>query len=178
MKVTPLNGEHKRLNAKMTDFHGWEMPLQYTSIIEEHMAVRTHAGIFDVSHMGDIVVEGSDALRFMDYILPTKVSSMKDGEAAYSAFLSERGTMIDDTIVYRMNEEKVFFVPNAATTEKIRNHLTQTSYKFNVNIYNFSENVFCIALQGPESEHVLKEISLPPQVKPFTFSSVPPFDGT
>ncbi|MGC8609361.1 MAG: glycine cleavage system aminomethyltransferase GcvT, partial [Thermoplasmata archaeon] len=92
-----LYEEHEKLNAKFTEFNGWDMPLYYKGIIDEHMAVRNHVGIFDVSHMGDVSVKGKDAGKFLDSMFPTKVSNLKTGECVYTAFLDDKGLMIDDT---------------------------------------------------------------------------------
>ncbi len=88
---TALYNEHLKLNARMTNFHGWEMPLEYTKIVEEHMAVRRNVGIFDVSHMGDVIIEGNDANKFVDYIFPTKISDLNIGECTYTAFWIQMG---------------------------------------------------------------------------------------
>ncbi|BAB59199.1 aminomethyltransferase [Thermoplasma volcanium GSS1] len=155
---TVLYDEHVKLNAHFTDFNGWDMPLYYKSIIEEHMSVRKHAGIFDVSHMGDITVRGREAGKFLDHMFPTKVSSLNDGECIYTAFLNEKGQMIDDTIVYRMSSDSYFFVPNAGTTDKIYEWVTKNSKGFDVKIENVSSKISSIALQGPESESVISEL--------------------
>ncbi len=159
-KRTPLYDEHVKLGAKIIDFHGWDMPLQYTKILEEHMAVRKNVGIFDVSHMGDITVEGPDAEKFLDSIFPTKISSLKEGEATYTAFLKEDGTIIDDTIVYRLGKEKFFFVPNASTIEIIFNWVNKNKKNFNVEIKNISSDISCIAVQGPKSPEIIKKMGL------------------
>ncbi|MCY0851493.1 glycine cleavage system aminomethyltransferase GcvT [Thermoplasma acidophilum] len=155
---TVLYDEHAKLNAKFTEFNGWDMPLYYRSIIEEHMAVRKHVGIFDVSHMGDVTVSGKDASAFLDHMFPTKVSNLKNGECVYTAFLNDSGLMIDDTIVYRMGEDSYFFVPNAGTTEKIYRWVSDHSAGYSVKIENVSNRISSIALQGPESEEVLNEL--------------------
>ncbi len=166
-KRTPLYDEHVRLNAKIIDFHGWDMPLQYTKILDEHMAVRRHVGMFDVSHMGDIIVEGKDAASFLDRILPTKISQLKIGDAAYSAFLNNDGNIIDDTIVYRLSLDKFFFVPNASMIDIIFNWVKENSTGFDVRITNVSDDIACIAIQGPESDKVMADlgISYPGQFK-------------
>jgi aminomethyltransferase (EC 2.1.2.10) len=115
---TPLYEEHVKLGAKFIDFHGWEMPIQYTSIIEEHKHVRSSVGLFDVSHMGDILIQGRDAASFMSYLLPSDILKAPTGKAIYSAYLNRDGKMIDDTIAYKISNESVFVIPNAATTEK------------------------------------------------------------
>lgn len=157
-RKTPLYDEHVKLGAKIIDFHGWDMPLQYTRILEEHMAVRNSVGIFDVSHMGDIVVEGKDSERFLDSIFPTKVSSLREGEATYTAFLNDDGTIIDDTIVYRIGKDKFFFVPNASTIEIIYDWVGRHKAGFDVDITNLSPDICCIAVQGPKSPEVVKKL--------------------
>ena len=137
-KRTALYEEHVKLNGKIIDFHGWDMPLQYTRILEEHMAVRKNVGIFDVSHMGDVIVEGKEA----------------------AAFLDSKGKIIDDTIVYRISENKFFFVPNASMIDIIYNWILENKGKFDVKITNVSDDISCIAVQGPKSEEVINELGL------------------
>ncbi|MEM0155810.1 MAG: glycine cleavage system aminomethyltransferase GcvT [Thermoplasmataceae archaeon] len=156
MRRTCLYEEHTKLGAKMVDFHGWEMPLQYTRILEEHMAVRKNVGIFDVSHMGDIVIEGKDAAKFVDYIFPTRVSKLNNGESLYTAFLNEDGIIIDDTIVNRMTENKFFFVPNASTIDLIYNWAVKNSKGFDIKLNNVSYDIGCIAVQGPKAEEIIE----------------------
>ncbi|MCL4341888.1 MAG: glycine cleavage system aminomethyltransferase GcvT [Candidatus Thermoplasmatota archaeon] len=152
---TPLYEEHVKLNASMVDFHGWAMPMQYGKILDEHMAVRNSAGIFDVSHMGDVIISGSDAERFLLHVLPTDITVLHDGDAAYTAFLNNDGNIIDDTIVYRINHEKFFIVPNAATTSIVYNWLINNSHDFKVEISDVSSKIACIALQGKKSLEIL-----------------------
>ncbi|MCL5954664.1 MAG: glycine cleavage system aminomethyltransferase GcvT [Candidatus Thermoplasmatota archaeon] len=159
-KRTALYEEHVKLNGKIIDFHGWDMPLQYTRILEEHMAVRKNVGIFDVSHMGDVIVEGKEAAAFLDHMFPTKISSIKNGEATYTAFLDSKGKIIDDTIVYRISENKFFFVPNASMIDIIYNWILENKGKFDVKITNVSDDISCIAVQGPKSEEVINELGL------------------
>lgn len=170
MKRTALYEKHMELNAKMTEFSGWDMPLQYTRIMDEHMAVRRSVGIFDVSHMGDVVIEGKDANRFVDYILPTKASELESGKCTYTAFLDQNGCIIDDTIIYRVSDSKFFFVPNAGPTDEIVKWINDNSEGYDVKITNFSESLSSIALQGPKSEGVLKEMGLE-LPEPFSFYS-------
>lgn len=158
---TPLYEEHVRLGAKIIDFHGWDMPLQYTKILEEHMAVRNKVGIFDVSHMGDVVVSGKDAAKFLDHMFPTSISSLKEGEAVYTAFLNDDGKIIDDTIVYRLAEEKFFFVPNASMIDIMLEWVNTHKNDYDVDIINYSNDIACIAIQGPESRDVVSSLNLP-----------------
>ena len=160
VRRTPLYEEHLKLKASMVDFHGWEMPMQYGKIMDEHMAVRERSGIFDVSHMGDVVISGKGAANFLNYILPSDVSGMKDGTAIYTAFLNEQGKIIDDTILYRISGERYFIVPNAATTDIIFNWLKKNSSDFDVNIENVSDYLACIALQGKRSLEILERMNI------------------
>ncbi len=159
LKKTPLNSEHKRLGAKMVDFGGWEMPVQYSSIIEEHKAVRERAGIFDVSHMGEITVEGKDALSFVDHLIVNSVSKLKNGQICYSPMCYENGTIVDDLLAYRFSEKKVLLVVNASNTDKDFDWIKRSSEKFDVEVSNVSKEYTQIAFQGPKAEEILKEVS-------------------
>ena len=153
----------------MVDFHGWEMPIEYSKIIDEHIAVRNSAGIFDVSHMGDIIISGLDVNDFIDHVFPTDITSMEPGHCIYTAFLNDEASIIDDTIIYKINEKKYFFVPNAANIDIIFNWLKKNASGYDVEIKNVSDEIACIALQGPMYEEVLKKIGYK-TVLPFTFS--------
>lgn len=168
MKRTALYEKHIGLKARMTEFSGWDMPLQYTRIMDEHMAVRKAAGIFDVSHMGDVVIRGKDANRFVDYLFPTKASGLETGKCVYTAFLDDNGCIIDDTIIYRLNENSFFFVPNAGPTDEIIKWVEDHREGFDVEIINHSSSLSSIALQGPRSGDILKEMNLH-LPDPFTF---------
>ncbi len=159
-KRTPLYDEHLKLNATMVDFHGWDMPMQYGKILDEHMAVREKAGIFDVSHMGDIIITGKDSEKFLNFMFPTDVSALKEGTAAYTAFLNDDGNIIDDTILYRISVERYFIVPNAATTDTVFEWMKKHSENFNVHLENVSDSIACIALQGKMSLDILEEMSI------------------
>lgn len=157
---TALYENHVKLGARIVDFHGWEMPLEYGSILNEHMSVRKHVGMFDVSHMGDIKVEGKDAESFLDHMLPSDISSLKEGDAMYSAFLNDDGYMIDDTIVYRMKDDSFFFVPNASTIDIMYRWNMKNSEGYDVKIQNFSDKLSCIAVQGPQSIEVASSMNI------------------
>jgi aminomethyltransferase len=156
---TPLYNEIVGLNAKMVDFHGWEMPIQFTSIIEEHNQVRSKAGLFDVSHMGDITIEGRDAQEFLTYLFPTDISKEPIGKAIYSAYLNRDANMIDDTIIYKEEENKYLVVPNAATTDKIYNWIISNRKSYDVKVANLSDKISCLAIQGPMSPQVVETIA-------------------
>lgn len=168
-KKTPLNAIHKQLGARMVDFAGWEMPVQYAGVGEEHRAVRQKAGIFDVSHMGEIEIAGSGAGELVQRVTCNDALKLKDGDCQYSAFLTEAGTFIDDVIVNRLAEDRILICVNASNTDKdfewVRGHA-----KGNVRVENASNLYFQIALQGPEAGRILQKAAgreLPP--KPFTF---------
>ncbi len=152
LKTTPLNSVHKQLGGKMVDFGGWEMPVQYPAgVIEEHMRTRTAVGLFDVSHMGEIWVEGPDAVGFVNYITTNDVSRLVDGQAHYSAFLNESGGVIDDLLVYRFSEDRLLLVVNAGTTEKDWSWIESKKNGFDVTTSNVSSDYCQIAIQGPAS---------------------------
>ncbi|MCL4451450.1 MAG: glycine cleavage system aminomethyltransferase GcvT [Candidatus Thermoplasmatota archaeon] len=166
---TPIYEWHKENGGNIVDFHGWDLPLYYEGILAEHMAVRKRVGMFDVSHMGDIVVKGPDAVKLMNSLLPSKIDAIQPGKCMYTAFLDEAGLLIDDTIVYRVSNDTIFFVPNAATTETVLNWLQTNSKAFNVKITNLSRELGCFAIQGPESRQVANDIGIV-FPEPFTFS--------
>src|SRR6185295_2153899 len=118
LKRTPLYPLHRELGAKLIDFGGWEMPVQYQGILEEHRAVRERAGIFDVSHMGELEVTGPGSLAALQRLTPNDVAKLEDGRCHYSAFLTERGTFVDDLLVYRRGADSWMIVVNASNTAK------------------------------------------------------------
>src|SRR6187549_764756 len=119
LKKTPLNEVHRNLGGKMVDFGGWDMPVQYTAgVIAEHMGTRERSGLFDVSHMGEIWVEGPDAIAFVNRLTTNDVTKLVDGQAHYSALTNENGGVVDDLLVYRFDQDKLLLVVNASTTDK------------------------------------------------------------
>src|SRR5438876_8696175 len=118
LKHTPLYEQHRELGARLVEFGGWEMPVQYSSILEEHQAVRTHAGLFDVSHMGEFKVEGVDALAFLQYLVPNDVSRLAIHQALYTPLCLPNGGTIDDLLIYRLAEQHYMLVVNAANIDK------------------------------------------------------------
>ncbi len=155
---TPLYNEIAKMNAKMVDFHGWDMPIQFSGIIEEHNHVRTKVGLFDVSHMGDITIGGRDAREFMTYLFPTDISKEPVGKAIYSAYLDQEANMIDDTIIYKEAEDRYLVVPNAATIEKVHDWIISNRKSYDVRITNLSDRMSCLALQGPMAPEVMKDL--------------------
>ena len=157
MKRTALYPVHKKLGAKLVDFNGWELPVMYSSIREEHEAVRNHAGIFDVSHMGEFLVEGEDAESFLNYVLTNDISKLKDGKALYTVMCQEDGGILDDLIVYRLNLQKYLLCVNASNTDSDFAWLEkQKGTKYSIRLSNVSEKYAQIALQGPKSHPILQ----------------------
>ena len=158
LKKTPLNAAHRALGGKMVDFGGWDMPVQYPAgVIEEHMATRTRAGLFDVSHMGEIWVEGEDAIRFVNRLTTNDVTKLVDGQAHYSALTNEKGGIVDDLLVYRFDRDKLLLVVNAGTTDKDWDWITSHKQDENVTLTNASADYCQIAVQGPEAIGILKQ---------------------
>ena len=153
LKRTPLNAAHRELGGRMVDFGGWDMPVQYPAgVIEEHLRTRTACGLFDVSHMGEIWVEGPDAIPFVNRLTTNDVMALVDGQAHYSALTNENGGVVDDLLVYRFGPEKLLLVVNAGTTEKdwewISSKKTESD---DVALRNASSDYCQIAIQGPDA---------------------------
>ncbi|MDH7557055.1 MAG: glycine cleavage system aminomethyltransferase GcvT [Candidatus Bathyarchaeota archaeon] len=158
IRRTQLYEIHKR-TAKMTVFAGFEMPLWYTNVTPEHLAVRNNVGIFDISHMGRVIVSGPDAERFLNYVITNDVSKLLPNSAQYSVMCNEKGGIIDDFVVYRLEMEKFLVVFNASNREKDYNWLVKNSKEFNVKIEEVSDSVAMFAVQGPNAEKTLAKIS-------------------
>ncbi|UIZ91611.1 glycine cleavage system aminomethyltransferase GcvT [Corynebacterium sp. CNCTC7651] len=155
MPQTPLHTTHEALGASFTDFGGWTMPLKYGSELEEHRAVRTGVGIFDLSHMGEIDVKGPDAGAFLDYALISSMSNLKVGKAKYSMIVAEDGGILDDLITYKFAEDHFMVVPNAANTDVVWEAFQARKGDFDVELRNDSQAVALVAVQGPGSLEVL-----------------------
>ncbi|MDQ0029480.1 glycine cleavage system aminomethyltransferase GcvT [Arthrobacter bambusae] len=152
---TALYEEHKKLGASFTDFGGWQMPLKYSSELAEHHAVRQSAGLFDLSHMGEVWVTGPEAAAFLDYALVGKISAMSVGKAKYSLICQEDGGIIDDLITYRRGEAKFLVVPNAGNAKVVAEALAQRAANFDVVVEDASAATSLIAVQGPRAEEIL-----------------------
>ncbi|BCW43717.1 glycine cleavage system aminomethyltransferase GcvT [Arthrobacter sp. StoSoilB5] len=157
---TALYEEHKKLGASFTDFGGWQMPLKYSSELAEHHAVRTSAGLFDLSHMGEVWVSGPDAAAFLDYALVGKISAMAEGKAKYSLICQEDGGIIDDLITYRRpsteeGADKFLVVPNAGNAKVVADALLERAANFDVTVQDASAETSLIAVQGPRAEAIL-----------------------
>ncbi|MCF6239635.1 MAG: glycine cleavage system aminomethyltransferase GcvT [Candidatus Marinimicrobia bacterium] len=158
MKPTAFNAIHKALNAKMVAFAGYEMPIQYEGILAEHERVRNHAGLFDVSHMGEFWVSGPDALEFVEYATINNVGSLEKGQVQYSAMCIESGGIVDDLLIYRF-ADRFLLVVNASNLEKDFIHLSEIAREFDVQLENGSDSIALLAIQGPESKHILKKLT-------------------
>src|SRR6478609_1051114 len=152
---TALYEEHKKLGASFTDFGGWQMPLKYSSELAEHHAVRKSAGLFDLSHMGEVWVTGPDAAAFLDYALVGKISAMSIGKAKYSLICNEDGGIIDDLITYRRGEQKFLVVPNAGNAKVVAAALAERAADFDVTVQDASAETSLIAVQGPKAQEIL-----------------------
>jgi aminomethyltransferase len=157
VRRTQLYDVHRR-TAKLVIFAGFEMPLWYKGITPEHMAVRNSVGIFDVSHMGRVIIRGDNAENFLNYIITNDVSALSPNSALYSVMCNENGGIIDDFVIYRLEKEKFMMVPNATNREKDYNWLIKNAKGFNVNIENISDDVAMFAVQGPNAEKTLQRI--------------------
>ncbi len=159
LKKTPLNRAHRDLGGKMVDFGGWDMPVQYSGVIAEHLRTRQHAGLFDVSHMGEFFVEGEDAIKFVNRLTTNDVAKLVDGQAHYSAFTREDGTVVDDLLVYRFDEGKLLLVVNASTTEKDWEWVTSHLKDENVTLTNVSKDYCQIAVQGKDAFEIVQKLT-------------------
>ena len=154
LKRTALNRVHKAAGAKMVEFGGWEMPVEYSGIIEEHVAVRTRAGLFDVSHMGEIEVRGPQALALLRFVTSNDPARLQVSQAQYSALMHPRGSAVDDCVVHRLAEDHFFICVNAANTDKDFEWMVQHN-SFDAKVHNVSSAYSQLALQGPRAAAIL-----------------------
>jgi aminomethyltransferase len=164
IRKTALNTVHRQMGAKMVEFNGWDMPVEYPvsiggGIIAEHMAVRTGVGIFDVSHMGDIRLAGPQALAAVQHISMNDASRLAVGQAQYSALLYPQGTFVDDVIVHRLGKDEYLLVINAGTREKDFNWVRDNTRQFDCAVENLSDDFTQIAIQGPKAVDVLQKLA-------------------
>jgi len=157
-KRTPLGEEHERLGARMVEFGGWWMPVQYAGILQEHHSVRTACGLFDISHMGEVRVSGKDAPAFLNHLLTNDAGKLAPGQAQYSLMCNERGGVIDDLYVYRVAEEVFLLVINASHIDKDFEWMQSQSAGRNVRLENVSDKTSALALQGPSASEVLGQL--------------------
>ena len=163
LQQTPLNAAHRRMGGRMVDFGGWDMPVQYPAgTVEEHNRTRAHAGLFDVSHMGEIEVRGPDAIAFVNRLCSNDVTKLVDGQAHYSAFTTPEGTVVDDLLVYRFGPEDLLLVVNAGTTEKDWDWINAHKGEEQVELTNRSADFCQLALQGPDALGILQTLTATP----------------
>ncbi|AZK96655.1 MULTISPECIES: glycine cleavage system aminomethyltransferase GcvT [Streptomyces] len=156
---TALDALHRSLGATMTDFAGWDMPLRYASEREEHQAVRTRAGLFDLSHMGEITVSGPQAVALLDYALVGNISTVGPGRARYTMICREDGGILDDLIVYRTGDTEYLVVANAGNAQTVLDALTERSAGFDAEVRDDRDAYALIAVQGPEAPGILKSVT-------------------
>ena len=173
LKKTALNGVHRRLGGRMVEFSGWDMPVQYPAgTVSEHLRTRTHAGLFDVSHMGEIDVRGTSAIAFVNSLVSNDASKLVDGQAQYSALTTPEGTVIDDLLVYRFAEDHLLLVVNAGTTDKDWDWIMSHRGDESVELKNVSADYCQIALQGPDALSILQLLTTVPldEIKYYHFT--------
>ena len=163
LKHTPLNAAHRGLGARMVDFGGWDMPVQYPAgTVEEHLRTRRHAGLFDVSHMGEIDVRGPGAIAFVNRLCSNDAAKLVDGQAQYSALTTPEGTVVDDLLIYRFGPESLMLVVNASTTEKDWDWINAHRKDESVELRNLSAEYCQLAVQGPDAVRILQQLTETP----------------
>jgi len=159
MKKTPLYNEHLKLGAKIVDFGGWQMPVFYTNIIEEHLNTRAKAGLFDTCHMGEIRVSGRDTLAFLQHMLSNDISKINNRQMQYNLMCNESGGIVDDLMVYKLTKDKFLLVVNALNIEKDFNWLNSHKDRFDINIADLSDQTAKLDVQGPNSSKLIGEVT-------------------
>jgi aminomethyltransferase len=161
LQATPLNAVHRRLKAKMVDFGGWDMPVQYTGVLDEHHAVRKAVGVFDVSHMGEIEIRGPEALNLVDYVASNNAAKLNIGQAQYSGLLYAHGGFVDDILVHKVDVDHFFICVNASNQEKDFEHIS-TQNRAKATVEFASERYAQIAIQGPSALATLQKLTKTP----------------
>jgi aminomethyltransferase len=161
LRKTALNAAHRRMGAKMVDFGGWDMPLEYSGILAEHEAVRTRAGIFDVSHMGEIEIRGREALDLVQWLSCNDASKLNIGQAHYSGLMNDRGTFVDDILVHKIADDHYLLCVNASNQERDFEHIVKHN-RFGAELENAGRRYSQLAIQGPRAAEILQSLaSLP-----------------
>jgi aminomethyltransferase len=174
LRKTPLNATHRRLGAKMVDFGGWDMPVQYSGLLDEHRTVRTAVGLFDVSHMGEIEVTGTEALQLVNYVATNDASKLSAGQAQYSGLLYEHGGFVDDILVHKVADDHYFLCVNASNQDKDYEHIASHN-TFDCTVENAGGRYAQIAVQGPRGLDTLQKLT------PVALAEIPYYhfkDGT
>lgn len=169
-KKTFLHDEQVKLGAKMIEFAGWMMPVSYSSIIDEHKTVRENVGLFDVSHMGEVFVTGEDSLEFLNKLVPQDVSKLTDLKAIYCQLLNKEGGIIDDLIIYKLEDKKYLLIVNASRIDEDLNWMVRNSLGFDVKIDNQSHNYSLLAVQGPKACDLIEKMGLKKEAQPEFFT--------
>ena len=167
LRTTPLNATHRRMGAKMVDFGGWDMPVSYSGVIDEHNAVRNNVGLFDVSHMGEIEVRGPEALKLVDRVATNAAAKLKTGQAHYSALLYEHGGFVDDILVHKVADDHFFLCVNASNQDKDYEHIAAHN-RFNCTVENAGDRYAQIAVQGPRALETLQKLT-PVELAPIRY---------
>ncbi len=167
-KETYLHDKHVELGARMVDFAGWHMPVQYTSIIDEHKTVRENVGLFDVSHMGEVFVSGKESLDFLQKIVPQDISKLTYEKAVYCQLPNKKGGLIDDLIIYKLGINYYLVICNAARIDEDLNWMVRNKKGLDVKIDNQSHNYSLLAVQGPKADALLRKMGLDTQQESFT----------
>ena len=157
LKKTPLYQNYIDSGAKIVEFGGWAMPVQFSSIKEEHNAVRYEIGLFDVSHMGEIEISGNEAFQFVQYILSNDANNLTDNKVMYTALCNEEGGIIDDLVTYKLADDRFLLIVNAANTDKDFNWISKQSENFDVKVNNTSDEYGQLAIQGPKARDLVNE---------------------
>jgi aminomethyltransferase len=158
LRTTPLHSTHRSLGAKMVDFGGWDMPVQYSGIIEEHNAVRTSVGMFDVSHMGEIEIRGPEAAKLTEFVTTNHVAKLKLGQAHYSGLLYDHGGFVDDILVHKVADDHFFLCLNASNQEKDFEHI-RAANRFEAEVEFASDRYAQLAIQGPKALATLQKLT-------------------
>ena len=159
MNKTVLYDQHVSLGAKMVPFAGFDMPVQYSGVTQEHFAVREKVGVFDVSHMGQFFIEGPSAKDLLQFVGSNNVDTLENGKAQYTCLPNGNGGIVDDLIVYKMADEKYFVVVNASNIEKDWNHISKYNEKFGAKMTNASDEMSLLAIQGPKATETLQKLT-------------------
>src|ERR1044072_3608873 len=163
LRRTPLNALHRAMGGRMVDFGGWDMPVQYPAgTVEEHLRTRNHAGLFDVSHMGEITVRGTEAIGLVNFLTSNDATKLIDGQAQYSALTTPEGTVVDDLLVYRFAADHLLLVVNAGTTEKDWEWIASHRRSESAELKNVSSDYCQLALQGPDALAILGRLTTLP----------------
>src|ERR1022692_4793847 len=158
LRTTPLNSVHRALGARMVDFGGWDMPVQYSGIIDEHNAVRNAVGVFDVSHMGEIEIRGPEAAKLTNFVTTNNVAKLKTGQAHYSGLLYETGGFVDDILVHKVSDDHYFLCVNASNQEKDFEHIRASNH-FDAEVDFASDRYAQLAIQGPSARATLQKLT-------------------